>query len=110
MSFLRVLFCIGFITISSAYMLSDIKSAKIETCRGCSLNRLPEVKNFVMQDAPLYDRLQVKFISGTPPELVLLGDDDMELERLPLSNLNRQECNKLLENKGFHMIPKKEEF
>ncbi|CAH3879684.1 unnamed protein product [Pieris brassicae] len=110
MSFLKVLLCTGFITFSSAYLLSDIKSAKIETCRGCSLNRLPEVKNFVMQDAPLYDRLEVKFISGAPPELVLLGDGDMELERLPLSNLKRQECNNLLEDKGFHISPKKEEF
>ncbi|CAK1552698.1 unnamed protein product [Leptosia nina] len=94
----------------SGYELSDVKSARIETCRGCSLNRLPEVKNFVMQDAPLYENLEVKFISGAPPELVLLGDGDVELERLPLSSLKRQDCNELLKSKGFEMKSKKEEF
>lgn len=63
-----------------------------------------------MQDAPLYDRLEVKFISGAPPELVLLGDGERELERLPLSSLKRQECNELLQSKGFQIKSKKEEF
>lgn len=65
------------------------------------MNRLPEVKKFVMDDAPFYDRLEVKFISGAPPELVLLGEGDRELERLPLSQLSRQECNELVQSRGF---------
>ncbi|XP_030034603.1 selenoprotein M-like [Manduca sexta] len=77
------------------------------SCRGCSLNRLPQVKQFVMDDAPKYDRLEVKFISGAPPELVLLGDGDRELERLPLSQLNREECNELLQERGFTKKPSK---
>uniref|UniRef100_A0A2A4IY63 Selenoprotein M n=1 Tax=Heliothis virescens TaxID=7102 RepID=A0A2A4IY63_HELVI len=84
-----------------AYENSDIVSARIETCRGCSLNRLPEVKRFVMDDAPKYERLEVNFITGAPPELVLLGKDDRELERLPLSQLSRQECNELVQERGF---------
>lgn len=63
-----------------------------------------------MQDAPLYDRVAVNFITGAPPEFVLLGEADQELERLPLSHLNRQECNDLLEKKGFFKKSKKEEF
>ncbi|KAM3961734.1 selenoprotein M [Aphomia sociella] len=102
--------CILFVTGSSAYENSDILSARIESCRGCSLNRLPEVKKFVMEDAPEYERMEVKFITGASPELVLLGDSDKELERLPLSNLSRQECNELLLNRGFIKKSKKSEF
>lgn len=99
---LRLLLTICFILIAaSAYEQVDIVSARIESCRGCSLNRLPEVKKFVMNDAPTYDRLDVKFISGAPPELVLLGEGDHELERLSLSQLNRDECNELVQSRGF---------
>lgn len=54
-----------------------------------------------MEDAPFYNDLEVKFISGAPPELVLLGENDNELERLPLSQLTRQECNDLVQERGF---------
>ncbi|KAJ0180221.1 hypothetical protein K1T71_003625 [Dendrolimus kikuchii] len=90
-----------FFVICAAYEDSDIVSARIETCRGCSLNRLPQVKSFVMDDAPKYDRVEVKFISGAPPELILLGEGDQELDRLPLANLSRDQCNELIESKGF---------
>ncbi|KAJ8725341.1 hypothetical protein PYW08_003524 [Mythimna loreyi] len=97
-----ILFAIcAILATTAAYENSDIKSARIETCRGCSLNRLPEVKKFVMDDAPFYNDLVVNFISGAPPELVLLGESDNELERLPLSQLTRQECNDLLQERGF---------
>lgn len=59
------------------------------------------MKKFVMDDAPKYERLEVKFINGAPPELVLLGEGDRELERLPLSELSREQCNELIESKGF---------
>ncbi|CAH0406719.1 unnamed protein product [Chilo suppressalis] len=94
----------------SAYELSDVVSARIESCRGCSLNRLPEVKRFILDDAPFYDRVEVKFITGAPPELILLGENDQELERLPLSQLGRQECNDLIKSKGFFKKDKKSEF
>uniref|UniRef100_S4P4I1 Selenoprotein M n=1 Tax=Pararge aegeria TaxID=116150 RepID=S4P4I1_9NEOP len=97
------------ITSATAYEKSDIISAKIETCRGCSLNRLPEVKSFVMEDAPLYDKLEVKFISGAIPELIFLGEGNKELERLALSELSRQECNDVLLDAGFIKKTKKNE-
>ncbi|CAB3234796.1 unnamed protein product [Arctia plantaginis] len=100
MKLILVTLCVILAT-AAAYEQSDIISARIETCRGCSLNRLPEVKRFVMDDAPFYERLQVKFISGAPPELVLLGNDDRELERILLSELSRQECNELVQARGF---------
>ncbi|XP_028158297.1 selenoprotein M-like [Ostrinia nubilalis] len=104
--FAAVIFSV-LLTTLTAYEISDIVSARIESCRGCSLNRLPEVKKFIMDDAPFYERLEVKFITGAPPELVLLGEGDRELERLPLSQLNRQECNDLVQEKGFVKKSKK---
>ncbi|CAH0718684.1 unnamed protein product, partial [Brenthis ino] len=92
------------------YEKSDIISARIESCRGCSLNRLPEVKKFIMNDAPDYDRVEVKFINGMPPELVIIGEDEKELERIPLSNLDREDCNIQLKSRGFEKKNTKEEF
>lgn len=60
-----------------------------------------------MEDAPFYDRLEVKFITGAPPELVLLGAGDAELERRPLSQLDRAQCNQLVQDLGFLKKDKK---
>lgn len=62
-----------------------------------------------MDDAPNYERLEVKFITGAPPELVLLGEGDRELERLSLSQLSRQECNDLVQERGFTLKNKDKE-
>lgn len=79
-----------------------------QSCKGCSLNRLPEVKKFILNDAPNYEGVEVTFISGAPPELVLLGEGDVEVDRLPLSELNREQCNQLLQDKGFKKIKNSE--
>ncbi|XP_068629994.1 selenoprotein M-like [Battus philenor] len=94
----------------TGYEQSDVASARIESCRGCSLNRLPEVKRFIFEDAPNYERLEVKFITGADPELILLNDGDQELERLPLAHLSRSECNELIQSKGFTKKAKNTEF
>ncbi|XP_059061228.1 selenoprotein M-like [Achroia grisella] len=110
MKIIFIFSCVIFAAGALAYENSDILSARIESCRGCSLNRLPEVKKFVMDDAPSYERLEVKFITGAAPEVVLLGEGDVELERLALSHLSRQECNELLQSRGFIKKTKKSEF
>ncbi|XP_013139411.1 PREDICTED: selenoprotein M-like [Papilio polytes] len=98
------------LTITAAYEKSDIASARIESCRGCSLNRLPEVKGFIMEDAPKYERLDVKFITGADPELILLDKSDRELERILLSRMTRSECNELVQSKGFYKKNTNSEF
>ncbi|EZA46854.1 hypothetical protein DMN91_010152 [Ooceraea biroi] len=76
-------------------------SARVESCKGCSLNRLPDVKQFIFEDLPQYDNVEFKHIQGAVPELVLFNDHEEEIERLVLSSLTRQECNELLVSKGF---------
>uniref|UniRef100_A0A8C6QG37 Selenoprotein M n=1 Tax=Nannospalax galili TaxID=1026970 RepID=A0A8C6QG37_NANGA len=60
------------------------------------LNRLKEVSlnkshNLVMKHLP-----------GADPELVLLGRNYQELERIPLSEMTREEINALLQELGFY--------
>ncbi|KAG7198917.1 hypothetical protein KM043_015734 [Ampulex compressa] len=88
---------------------SNYASARIESCSGCSLNRLLDVKQFIFQDVPLYKNVEFKHIQGATPELVLLNDVGEEVERLPLFKLTRQECNDLLASKGFIKIVEKDE-
>ncbi|XP_011308846.1 selenoprotein M-like [Fopius arisanus] len=75
--------------------------AVVESCSGCSLKRLPDVKQFIFEDLPLYDRTEFKHIQGAVPELVLYDNNNEEVERLQLSRLTREECNDLLQAKGF---------
>ncbi|XP_025160256.1 selenoprotein M-like [Harpegnathos saltator] len=76
-------------------------SAKVESCSGCSLNRLPDVRQFIFEDLPQYDNVEFKQIQGAIPELVLFNKHEEEVERLVLSKLTREECNNLLVSKGF---------
>ncbi|XP_043504009.1 selenoprotein M-like [Polistes fuscatus] len=84
--------------------------ATIKSCSGCSLNRLPDVKQFIFQDVPQYNNVEFKHIQGANPELVLYDENEEEMERLNLSSLTRQECNDLLVSKGFtRSTPQKDE-
>ncbi|KZC11882.1 Selenoprotein M [Dufourea novaeangliae] len=72
-----------------------------QSCGGCTLNRLSDVKDFIYKDVPNYNNVEFKYIRGAAPELVLLNHNNEEVERLPLSSLTRNECNDLLSSKGF---------
>uniref|UniRef100_F6RUD7 Selenoprotein M n=7 Tax=Cercopithecidae TaxID=9527 RepID=F6RUD7_MACMU len=81
--------------------LSGLTRARVETCGG-QLNRLKEVKAFVTQDIPFYHNLVMKHLPGADPELVLLGRRYEELERIPLSEMTREEINALVQELGFY--------
>ncbi|KAB0365216.1 hypothetical protein FD755_018070 [Muntiacus reevesi] len=76
--------------------LQGLARARVE------LNRLKEVKAFVTQDIPLYHNLVMKHLPGADPELVLLGHRFEELERIPLSDMTREEINALVQELGFY--------
>ncbi|NWY65828.1 SELM protein, partial [Erithacus rubecula] len=62
----------------------------------------PQVKAFVTQDIPLYHNLEMKHLPGADPELVLLGHRYEELQRVPLSDMTREEINQLVQELGFY--------
>lgn len=59
------------------------------------------MKKFIYEDLPKYKDVEFKKIQGAKPELVILNEEDKEIERIGLSNFNRQQCNELLQGKGF---------
>jgi len=75
--------------------------ARLETCGGWRLNRLPRVKAFISHHAPLYGDLEVRYIGGADPELVFVKEDDTEGERIPVDDLSTQEICDLLEKRGI---------
>lgn len=77
--------------------------AVIESCPGCSLNRLPEIRKFIYEDVPKYNNVEFKKIHGAKPELVLYDNTDTEVSRIKLEQLTRKECNQLLASKGFQV-------
>lgn len=57
---------------------------------------------------PKYENVEWKKISGAPPEVIFLNEADEEVERHLLGRLTREECNKLLQSKGFKLTKYKE--
>ena len=61
---------------------------EIRSCSGCKLNRLPELRRFLKDEAKQFEGLNVKYIHGRNPDLVLLSDDgNIEKEIYDLSHL-----------------------
>uniref|UniRef100_A0A8C6GD18 Selenoprotein M n=1 Tax=Mus spicilegus TaxID=10103 RepID=A0A8C6GD18_MUSSI len=81
--------------------LRGLARGRVETCGG-QLNRLKEVKAFVTEDIQLYHNLVMKHLPGADPELVLLSRNYQELERIPLSQMTRDEINALVQELGFY--------
>ncbi|KAH0955968.1 hypothetical protein HN011_008756 [Eciton burchellii] len=99
---LAIVFAFAIVFVPLANSVSGYyASARVESCKGCSLNRLPDVKRFIFEDLPQYNNVEFKHIQGAIPELVLFNDHEEEIERLVLSSLTREECNDLLVSKGF---------
>ncbi|XP_014240447.1 selenoprotein M-like [Cimex lectularius] len=78
-----------------------VAKAEIQSCSGCSLRNLPDVKSFIFDDVPLYERVVFKNTPRAPPELVLFTEEYKELKRIPLRELTRTQCNELLQDWGF---------
>lgn len=66
------------------------------------MNRLPEVKNFIRQDLPLFVDAEFKSKPGASPVLKFLSEDGEVIETIELDKLGREDCNGLLESRGFY--------
>ncbi|XP_022199590.2 selenoprotein M [Nilaparvata lugens] len=84
--------------------------AEVQSCKGCALNRLPEVKSFIYLDLPKYPDVTFKPIVGANPDLVLFNSDDTEIERIDLKPFTKAQCNDLLESYGYKMKQSIDEF
>lgn len=82
---------------------------KLKSCRGCALNRLPEVKSFIYDDLPEYTGVVFHPIPGAPPQLVLFNDAQEEIKRIDLAPLSRNDCKALLKDWGFKHADESEE-
>lgn len=95
---MRGLLLLGFVAVSSGI------SGYIETCSGWQLNRYPEVKRFVKETggADLYENLDVRYVAGHNPDLVVTRNDGTELKRIDLKAYPTAEgLHTLLKEEGF---------
>ncbi|KAF5298177.1 hypothetical protein FQA39_LY02601 [Lamprigera yunnana] len=84
-----------------------ITRARIETCAGCKLYDLPELKSFIFDDFTQYKNTELKLVPGAIPELLFLDVSDNVIERIDLRKFGKKECNEILVTHGF--LLKKEE-
>ncbi|NXL67662.1 SELM protein, partial [Chordeiles acutipennis] len=56
----------------------------------------------LLLNAPPSHNLEMKHLPGADPELVLLSHRYEELERIPLSDMTREEINQLVQELGFY--------
>lgn len=81
---------------------SSVVKARVESCGGWRLNRLPQIKKFIYEDIPLFHNVEFKSKPGANPDLLLLNSNDEIIERIDLSKFDREGCNQMLMAKGFY--------
>ncbi|KAJ9455146.1 Selenoprotein M [Diplonema papillatum] len=86
---------------------NDIVGAKIETCRGCRLNYLPRVRNFIENYLQQYEALDIRFIQGAPPELFMFNKYGQVVATHDLELHDEKSIANLLEKAGITKKTKK---
>lgn len=79
-----------------------IVKAVVESCGGWRLNRLPDVKQFIYDDVPLFHNVEFVRKPGAPPLLHFLNSNDERVETVDLEKMSRQDCNQELIRRGFY--------
>ena len=67
------------------------------------MNKLPEVKRFVKESghADTYEGLEIDYVRGKPPHLIMLDDAGEETERIDLAPYSTDELHALMAERGF---------
>jgi len=73
------------------------------------LNRLPDVKQFIFEDVPLFHKVEFVRKPGEPPFLHLLNESGERVESVDLAPLSRDQCNQELTKRGFYRKNSQEE-
>ena len=84
--------------------VNGFSRAHIESCSGCKLNSLPEVRKFVMDESVgglSFERVSRKFIPGHNPDIIMFNDLNVEEKRIDMSKMTFQELVDLMIDSGF---------
>uniref|UniRef100_A0A8C5SDW2 Selenoprotein M n=1 Tax=Laticauda laticaudata TaxID=8630 RepID=A0A8C5SDW2_LATLA len=63
---------------------------------------LPQQPIRLLNASPLSHNMDLKYLAGADPELILLNIQFEELQRIPLSDMSRDEINQLMQELGFY--------
>lgn len=78
--------------------------AEIQTCSGCKLYALPEVKMFIIDEskgALSFERVSRKIIRGQNPDIVLYSAEGTEVQRIDMTPHSFSDLVGILEHHGF---------
>jgi hypothetical protein len=73
----------------------------VESCAGCRLNRLPEVKQFIYEDLEKYGGTEFKRMPGKPPVMFFYDAEGHIVEKFEMDHKKRVELNAMLVERGF---------
>ena len=82
----------------------SVSRAEIETCSGCKLNRLPDVKRFVTDEesgALSFASVTRKLIPAHNPDIVFYSVENMVVERIDMTKFTFDDLVSLLISRGF---------
>ncbi|KAK4876064.1 hypothetical protein RN001_012486 [Aquatica leii] len=86
-----VIFLCGLLLLGNCEKINNIVRAKIETCAGCQLYDLPDLKAFIFEDFTQYEDTELKLVPGAAPILIFLDKSDEPVERVDLKLFGRNE-------------------
>eukprot|EP01112_Ceratiomyxa_fruticulosa_P021792 TRINITY_DN779_c0_g1_i2.p1 TRINITY_DN779_c0_g1~~TRINITY_DN779_c0_g1_i2.p1 ORF type:complete len:155 (-),score=46.15 TRINITY_DN779_c0_g1_i2:218-682(-) len=81
--------------------IAQITKAVLETCSGCRLKSLPQIRSFIQDDANKYEQFEVKYTRGDPR--IHFYNENNIVETIPISELDKNKVNELLLSKGLKL-------
>lgn len=83
---------------------NGIEYCVIHSCRGCELDKLLELKNFLQYDSPFYEDVDVKYIHKAEPKAIFYDSETNVVEEVSLKMKSQKEINDMFNSKGFYKI------
>ncbi len=91
--------------VCSSLATSNVTRVRAESCIGCRLHRLPEVRDFLLLDVERYSGAEFVRMPGALPTLTFFDREDHAVRRVDLTKdgLTREDINQVMVDMGFKM-------
>ena len=86
--------------VASEEVFAPATRAVLLSCSGWRLNRLPEVKSFIHNEAQNFPNLEIKYVGGDP-RIKFYNESGDEAGHVEVSNLSKVQIVDLLTSRGL---------
>jgi hypothetical protein len=82
---------------------SAIVGARVVTCAGCRLNRLPQLRAFLNNEARQYPALEIDYVQGADPVMQFLNKYKRVVTTVDIASMDGRQVQELMQRNNIHI-------